>query len=432
MITELAILLEGRLAAWIRLNRERVTLTYEETWCHASDSFPLSLSMPLLAARHGHNALDPYLWGLLPDNGTVLKGWLNRFDIPIHESFSFSLLAHVGEDCAGAVQVIRPERIEACLSARAEPPRRLKPGDVAARLQLLRFKPSAWRTPDDQGQFCLTGAQPKIALLHQNGRWHVPSGRTPTTHILKPSLADYPGHAENEHFCAVLARRLGLSVMNSEVMGFGEETAIVVERYDRHRTRHEIRRVHQEDMCQALSLNPVLKYQNDGGPGIQDIFKLLHTHSTEPEEDEASFLDAIAFNWIIGGTDAHAKNYSLLIGAEGEVRLAPLYDIASALPYDNLDIRELRLAMEIGRHYRMHDVSGRQWEKLAEDIHVEPEALLQRVAEMAAQVPDEAESTRRRLTEEGLRHPIIDKLHDRIVARAATCARSMEGILGRD
>ncbi|MGA7631477.1 MAG: HipA domain-containing protein [Terriglobales bacterium] len=127
---------------------------------------------------------------------------------------------------------------------------------------------SAWRAATDTGQFSLAGAQPKTALLLEGRRWGVPSGRTPTTHILKPPTGEWDGHAEIEHFCLLLARASGLVVPNSSVRRFRAEIAIVIERYDRIRSSDGWLRVHQEDMCQALGLHPAKKYENEGGPGV--------------------------------------------------------------------------------------------------------------------------------------------------------------------
>src|SRR3546814_498016 len=151
----------------------------------------------------------------------------------------------------------------------------------------------------------------------------------------------------------------------TQVMHFEDEVAIVVERYDRCRTTEELVRVHQEDICQALGVYPFRKYQNEGGPGARSVIELLRAHSSSSEEDIANFVDALAFNWLIAGTDAHAKNYSLLIGSHGVVRLAPLYDVASALPYSGSDVERLKLAMKIGRYYRLQDISIRDWHRLA-------------------------------------------------------------------
>jgi serine/threonine-protein kinase HipA len=122
-----------------------------------------------------------------------------------------------------------------------------------------------------------------------------------------------------------------------------------VERYDRICTAAGLRRVHQEDVCQALAIPPTRRYQNEGGPGIHDIVELLRTYSSNTSEDVRTFLDSVAYNWLIVGTDAHAKNYALLIGAGGRIRLAPLYDVASVLPYPDIDIHCVKLSIETRR-----------------------------------------------------------------------------------
>lgn len=114
-------------------------------------------------------------------------------------------------------------------------------------------------------------------------------------------------------------------------MRFKDEIAIVIERYDRQHAGNEIIRVHQEDVCQALGLTPTKKYQNEGGPSPANIVELLRAYSTDRVADVDTFVAVIGFNWLIAGTDAHAKNFSLLLSAP-HVRLAPLYDVASILP----------------------------------------------------------------------------------------------------
>ncbi len=296
---------------------------------------------------------------------------------------------------------------------------------VAERLRALRDDHAAWRTPRDTGQFSLAGAQPKTALLWEQGRWGVPSGRAPTTHILKAATGEFDGHAENEHLCMCLASALGLIAAHSEVRRFENEIAIVIERYDRERTPSGIIRVHQEDLCQALAILPTHKYENEGGPGARAAVELLRTFSGRPQEDVQRFVDALAFNWLIGGTDAHAKNYSLLIGAEGRARLAPLYDIASILPYD-FDVQKVRLAMKVGGAYRLRDVGPHQWRKLAADLRVNPDALLQRIRELAVMLPDHLADIRQAAEMEGLDHPLMTRLADALLDRAQRCIRAID------
>ena len=200
-------------------------------------------------------------------------------------------------------------------------------------------------------------------------------------------------------------------------MHFQDEIAIVVERYDRVRVGGVLRRVHQEDVCQALSIPPTRKYQSEGGPGIRDIVELLRTYSTRPHEDVSAFLDSIAFNWLMAGTDAHGKNYALLIGSGGKVRLAPLYDLASILPYPDIDIDKVKLSMKLGGEYRLRNIGVRHWRKLGEELHIDPGEIIRRLSDFTQQLGEQVSNVRRRMAGEGLAHPIIRHLVDKLTAR---------------
>ena len=427
MTKELIAVLDGQITGRVvRITRGKISFTYEDGWRDAENAYPLSLSMPLALSRHGNDKIEPFLWGLLPDNELVLGQWARKFQVSARNAFS--LIAAVGEDCAGAVQFVQPERLDTVLGQAAPEIEWLSEADIARRLGALREDQSAWRIPRDTGQFSLAGAQPKTALLFQNGKWGVPSGRVPTTHIFKPPTGAFDGHAENEHFCLELARALGLPVVDSRIMRFQDEIAIVVERYDRLRTGAKIHRVHQEDICQALSILPTHKYQNEGGPGIIDIVQLLRTHSGEPREDVDTFVDSVAFNWLIVGTDAHAKNYAVLIGAQGRVRLAPLYDLASALPYNSqIDLNKAKLSMKLGGEYHLSDIQARHWRRMAEEIRLDPDRVIQRVDDFARQMPDHIADTQRRMTNEGIEHPLVARLDRRLTARATVCRKILRG-----
>jgi serine/threonine-protein kinase HipA len=381
--------------------------------------------MPLALSEHSHARIDAFLWGLLPDNQKVIDTWSRQHHVSPRNSFG--LIAHVGEDCAGAVQFIRPERLEKLLG---ETPQEevtwLTEGEIAERLRDLRNNHAAWRSPQDTGQFSLAGAQPKTALLFDNGQWGIPSGRTPTTHILKPPTGEWDGHAENEHFCLELARALGFIVPNSSVMRFRDEIAIVIDRYDRARVDGTLLRVHQEDMCQTHGLSPTKKYENEGGPGVIRIVDILRNHSSRSDEDIQRFIDAIVYNWLIAGTDAHAKNYSILIGTNGNVRFAPLYDIASILPYKNMNIAKVKLAMKIGGIYRLRHIGIRQWQKLAAEVRLDSDRLIARIQGITEALPDHASTIRARVEAEGLSQALITRLTNELVARSAYCRNLLQ------
>ena len=179
-------------------------------------------------------------------------------------------------------------------------------------------------------------------------------------------------------------------------------------------------------MCQALALHPTSKYESDGGPGVRKIVDLLREYSSHPEDDVQSFLDAIAFNWLIAGTDGHAKNYALLLGAQGAVRLAPFYDLASILPYHRVNLDKAKLAMKIGGEYRLRNITLRHWHRLAADVHVDRDVLIDRIRTMAAGFPDLVATIQKQVEAQGLAHPTISALTQRLKSRAKLCLARLE------
>ena len=424
-MTELLVVVaDRRIMGEIRRDRRgRLTFVYGDRWRSMDAAYPLSLSMPLVVAEHGHARVEPWLWGLLPDNEAILARWGQRFHVSPRNAFA--LLGAVGEDCAGAIQLVRPDGIDDVLKADDQQVEWLTEADIAERLHILRQDQAAWRMARDAGQFSLAGAQPKTALLFDGQRWGVPSGPTPTTHILKPPMDGLDGHAENEHLCLGLARALGLPAARSEVRRFADESAIIVERYDRTRLPGSIRRLHQEDMCQVLGLPPTKKYQNEGGPGCAELSEAIRTHSGEPGDDAWSFARAIMLNWIIGGTDAHAKNFSMLIGPQGRGRLAPLYDVASMLPYEG-DPRRLKMATKIGGKYPLDEVHARHWAKFATEVRLSPAEVIDMGKAIAETLPAVLADTVHDARANGLDHPILQRMIEALNARSHHCARVLE------
>jgi serine/threonine-protein kinase HipA len=268
--------------------------------------------MPTQIRSHPDGVVTPWLWSLLPDNGAVLARWGRQFQVSAASPFSL-LSTPVGLDCAGAARFAPPEHLSA-LAGQADQVSWLSDEEVAERLRELRADSTAWPGRSFTGQFSLAGAQAKTALLYQDGRWGVPHGATATTHIPKPAVAGFDDHDLNGHLCLDAARRVGLVVARTRIMRFGDQTAVVVERYDRRASGGRVLRIHQKDLCQALSIAPGRKYQNDGGPRAPQIAGLLRRVMSPRNADLAvlRFFDALVWNWLIGGTDAHAKNYSLV------------------------------------------------------------------------------------------------------------------------
>ncbi|MFL5382172.1 MAG: type II toxin-antitoxin system HipA family toxin [Longimicrobiaceae bacterium] len=420
--------INGRVVGHLGQASGKYILRYEHAWRHTDGAFPLSLSLPLTRDEHGDDVVRPYLANLLPDNDAVLRAWARRYQVSVNNPLA--LLAHVGEECPGALQLLPPERADEFLaSASGGTPdviEWLGEDEIGSRLRRVLKEPGAWREPGDPGQFSLAGAQPKIALLFDGTRWGIPSGRTPTTHILKPPAQHgFDGFAENEHVCLQLAARLGLPAVRSDVRSFGGQVAFVVERYDRVRSGKAWLRLHQEDFCQALGTPPDQKYESDGGPTAHDIILLLAERSMEPDEDVATMVGALALNWALAGTDAHAKNYSHLMQPGGLIRLAPLYDVVSLLPYAESRGPRTKLAMSIGGEYRMRFIQRRHWERLADSIGTDRNALLGIVAEVVERIPANLREVLTEAADQGLGHPVLNRLQQAVRTNVSACQAAL-------
>lgn len=394
---------------------------YDKIWRTRTDAYPISLSMPLTAAEHSHSAINAFLWGLLPDNTSTLEHYARIFGVS--SGNPVALLSHIGADCAGAVQFIAPDQVET-LSRDGNANDRidwLTEQEVETELRTVRKRGVPGTSVRTVGQFSLAGAQPKIALLEENGRWGRPFGRIPTNRILKPPSPNFEGFAENEHFCLDLAIELELGSVQSRVAKFGSEVAIVVDRFDRRKNGDQYFRIHQEDTCQALGLLPSLKYEADGGPGIPSIVQLLRDSSQNADRDVERFLDAIALNWVLVATDAHAKNFALLHGAGGATRLAPFYDIASYLPYSDDRLSRVKLAMRMGGEYLVRRIGRKHWENMAVAIGLPPRVVVDRVSHIVERVQGLAPIVSARGIADGLSALIMNSLAHKVVERAKVC-----------
>jgi len=370
----LAVLLSGTRAGTLTQDPNgRLGFVYEADY--PVDATPLSPALPRREQPYTHADVAPFVAGLLPDNEQVLERWASMFGV--RAGNVFALLAHVGADCAGAVQFVPEDRVDE-LSDAGVPSGGIVGIDddgVEEMLRDLRGNPYTWQQPaaGRGGHFSLAGAQVKFALLRTAEGWARPTGSVPTTHIFKPSMIGVADHDVNEHLSLQAANALGLIAARSEVLSFGRERAIVVERFDRTRRDGRVERVHQVDMCQALAVMPQLKYHRDGGPGPVDIIGLLH-QVAGGSADVDRFVKSLLFNWVIGGTDAHAKNYGLLMLGQ-QARLTPLYDVASSVVLDDWNPHKWELAMRINKKGRFKYLRVDDWYKFGRSVGVSTDMI---------------------------------------------------------
>src|SRR5882672_3392539 len=335
----LAVWINGQAAGtWKIPTRGEEEFQYEATWIGTSEGRPLSLSLPfsLDNAPIKGRVVGNYFDNLLPDSDSIRQRIQNQFGTDSRSTFD--LLAAIGRDCVGAVQLLStgeqpvdPKRIDAKPLNEAQVEARLKQTVSSRRLREL---------DEDEFRFSIAGAQEKSAFLYHKGTWCEPLGSTPTTHIFKLPLglvggrdADMRSSVENEWLCAKIIRAYGIPVANSEIGQFGSQKALIVERFDRllHPSRKYWLRLVQEDFCQALGLPSSRKYEADGGPGIPELARVL-SGSDYREKDLAALLIAQIVFWMLAAGDGHAKNFSIRILSQGRYHLTPLYDVLSYWP----------------------------------------------------------------------------------------------------
>lgn len=420
-------LIDGERAGEVHQSRFGVDLVYDNDYAR-QDKTPLST-----AFSPDHNASFPprkvrvWLEGLLPDNREVRRAWRQQFDISGSTAFDI-LNSPIGHDCAGSVQFCSEEEVDGLLSRKGHV-EWLSDDDLGQVVQSLRDPRTTWHEPGDAtgGRFSLAGAQAKIALVRTGDRFGIPRGSEPSTVIIKPTINDpsLPDQAVNEHLCLATAFNLGISAAHTEIAGIGNIQCVVGERYDRiFDASGKTLRVHQEDLCQALGIHPDNKYQSSGGPTPEDIVALLRTHSSDRDHDVERFVDALIYNWLIVGTDAHAKNYSLLLG-NGAVRLAPLYDVSSYLPYPSnwTEVNKAKLAMRIGNRYALrNNDSLSAWRGLAASLGLDETATIDRAEQMAQKLPNAFHEAVSALPPEFKGTPTISLFESRIERRSRKCA----------
>ncbi len=393
MADALAVWLYGSHLATVEQERGRVRLTYTD---EALQTFPLgtpllSLSLPLREERYTQGAVLPFLDGLLPE-GAPRRAAAEDFNVPAAETYA--LIRELGRECAGAV-VIQPVMEPPPPQPRTSTARRLSEIEIDELVRNLRSAPLGIA---QRVRISLAGVQEKLVLTRMlDGSWGSPVDGTPSTHILKPELAEYPKIVETEAFCMRFATHLGLRVADVQTTTIGDRRLLVVERYDR--VVHDdgsVDRVHQEDMCQARGIPPVKKYQEDGGPSLRTIAEVVQT-AAEPQAVEM-LLRMTTANVLVGNGDAHGKNFSLLHERSGGLRLTPLYDVVSTLHYGQdrlaMYIDDVRRTNRVTRERLLNEartwgLSARRASAVIDDLLERAPAALESAAEETPELPVE-------------------------------------------
>ncbi|HCG5272380.1 type II toxin-antitoxin system HipA family toxin [Vibrio sp. Vb2736] len=371
-----------KVAHLIKLTNGKLQFCYDDNWLAQSNAYPISLSLPLQHQPHKGDPVANYFDNLLPDLTSTRKNIQRRYSTD--STNTLDLLHAIGRDCVGSLSLLPENEVQNGLaSTRLEP---LSVRNLHDIVTAHEYQFPLGMSNKHDFRFTISGAQEKTALLKIKNDWFLPSLDYPSTHILKfpigfiqqpAATLDMTGSVENEYFCIKLAEAMGFQVPKIEILKVEGMKALVIERFDRHCSQdgNALIRLTQEDMCQVFSLPSRLKYQSDGGVGIKEIMQLL-SRSKCADNDCDDFMRFQVFQWLIGATDGHAKNFSIFIEANGAYRLTPFYDIMSAFPTSSgrgINTRKLKLAMALkstssGNKWHLEKIYPRHFIATAETV----------------------------------------------------------------
>ncbi len=370
-----------------------ISFRYDQSWLEWESVLPVSLSLPLREQAYSGAPVIAVFDNLLPDNDELRRQIAAR--TRAEGTDAYSLLAAIGHDCVGALQFLPPDREPGPAGAVEGDP--ISNAEIASIIDNLATAPLGI-TEDESFRISLAGAQEKTALFYRDGQWFKPHGTTATTHIFKPSIGklsngiDLTDSAENEYLCLKIIAALGIEAAKPQLATFGKKRVLIVERFDRRWTADgRLLRLPQEDCCQALSVSPTRKYQDHGGPGIEQILQLLRG-SDNPLTDQRLFLKANIVFWLMGATDGHAKNFSVFLRPGGRFQLTPLYDVISAQPSVDAKqvlLKHFRLAMSFGTkpHYAIRQVAPRHFFQTADRAGIGKQVVPSILEELLHKIP---------------------------------------------
>lgn len=353
-----------------KLRNGELSFIYDPQWLDTPDARPISLSLPLSSKSYQGDRVYNFFDNLLPDNDQIKARIQTLFKISSQQAFD--LLASIGQDCVGAIQLCQDDEASEVKSIRAE---KLDNHQISELLKNYQKSPLGMTSTLSEFRISISGAQEKTALLWKGNDWYRPLGTTPTTHIFKLPIGfiahqgiDLHNSCENEWLCSKIAEAFNLPVAPMEIHHFEEVKVLVVTRFDRQLSSDGtwIMRLPQEDLCQALGYSPAFKYQADGGPGIEEIMKLLMSSEHAHTNRELFFRYQILF-WLLAAIDGHAKNFSIFIHPTGRFELTPLYDVLSAYPLlktKQLQKQKIKMAMALKgthNHYFWHNIQRRHF-----------------------------------------------------------------------
>ncbi|MEM8678631.1 MAG: type II toxin-antitoxin system HipA family toxin [Planctomycetota bacterium] len=378
----------------------KLSFQYAPDWLAAGDAFPISLSMPLRGDRYAPPVSHNFFANLLPEANVRARVCAK---LKISADNDFELLRAIGGDCAGALSIT-----SGTPSSDADPAKATPISDE----QLAAWSTGtvdAFSAVSGEGnvRLSLAGAQDKLPIHVADGRFLLPEDRLASTHLLKFASPFFSHLPDNEALTTLLARNLGLNVVNVQLVPTAQARVLLIERYDRVQQGAGWLRLHQEDFCQALGIGHLQKYEKEGGPSLKQCADLIRGYCSMPALDIDGLLQWSLFNLLAGNSDAHGKNISILYGTDGSIQLAPFYDLVCTRNYERLD---RHLAMNLGGETDPGLVRAHHLEQLAADLKVNSKLVTRTMEGLLERLPTTLDKTVTQFNNVYGESPVLERL----------------------
>ena len=409
-MSKLNIFFETKKVGTLYRDKELVySFSYSEQWLNEKQAFQLSLAMPLQGESFGNKTTLSFFENLLPEGEA-------RDALEKSQDFrgTYELLKNFGQDCAGAIIVSTSE--ESPFKKNEEELKiKIKMTEVFKAIEEKRSVAEVIAN-QNPGYLSIAGAQDKFVAIYEKGEFYLPKNGQPTTHIIKVPIyrSGVKESVYNEYYCMKLAKLVGLNVPKCEVLDDVNHPLFIIERYDRKMGEY-VKRIHQQDFCQAQGFVSEEKYEAKGGPSLKDNYNLIKSNVTIKQRSKALFnyLDWVCFNLLIGNNDSHSKNISLLL-SEGKIELAPFYDLLCTAIYSKL---KSNFSFKIGDRDNVSRVGKKQFDMVDSNLGLKEGTMAQKASEMSNKLlsvkDDLVKETKRELPNIKIANRISDLISDR-------------------
>lgn len=403
-----------------RNERKEIGFQYAEEWLENTVRFPISKTLPLKTEAYEPGAENHiahhYFANLLPEANSRIRICREK---KISVDNDFELLRAIGGECAGALSILCDEPHEVR-------PHYRQLSDTDLTELLVKRNPSAVvEANDNPPRLSLAGAQDKTPVKYQDGIFYIPLDNAISTHILKYQLRDIKHVPANETITMWTADELKLDICEIDYYTHGDESFTLSKRYDRVATAKGLVRLHQEDFCQASGRSSSNKYEHEGGPSFAECLQLVREHSTQPLKDIPRIIQWQVFNYLVGNSDAHAKNLSFLYGLDNTTSLSPFYDLITIHAWPN-HVFNHELALSIGGESNIHNIKRTHWERLADECEISFKLFDTAITHLSSDIIDAFERTQNRFETEHGKYPAFQQIRKALIKNQKLLKRAFE------